>query len=78
MQTPEQQWAARQSERSASASPSPAGPVSNADWRQMTAYEQAAHLSRLDGDDAEARNWERMGKRAAAADAKPKKRGWFR
>ncbi|MEU9224839.1 hypothetical protein AB0D40_10780 [Streptomyces massasporeus] len=82
MQTPEQQYAALQAQRSAAASPSSVRPASHSEWRQMTAHQQAAHLARLDGREDEAREWERMGERAAAADAAaeamPKKRRWFR
>ncbi|WP_329532841.1 hypothetical protein OG568_22335 [Streptomyces sp. NBC_01450] len=82
MQTPEQQYAAHQAQRPASSSRSAVSPASHSEWRQMTAHQQAAHLARLDGREDEAREWERMGAQAAAADAaaeaRPKKRGWFR
>ncbi|MEU0603597.1 hypothetical protein ABZ484_36045 [Streptomyces sp. NPDC006393] len=80
MQTPEQKWAAQQTRRPAPARP--VRPATHAEWRQMTPHQQAAHLARLDGREDEARKWERMGAQAAAADAaaeaKPKKRRWFR
>ncbi|MET9387983.1 hypothetical protein ABZY09_45115 [Streptomyces sp. NPDC002928] len=80
MQTPEQQWAARQGQRPAPSPQSPTRPASHSEWRQMTAHQQAAHLARLDGREDEARKWEQMGEQAAAADAAAErpKRGWFR
>ncbi|MGW3493368.1 hypothetical protein [Streptomyces sp. NPDC001020] len=82
MQTPEQQWAALQTPRSAASPRSSVRPASHSEWRQMTAHQQAAHLARLEGHEDEAREWERMGAQAAAADAAAeaapkKKRGWF-
>jgi len=82
MQTPEQQYAARQAQRPASQSGASVRPAGNSEWRQMTPHQQAAHLARLDGRESEAREWERLGTQAAAADAaieaKPRKRGWLR
>jgi len=75
MQTPEQQYAARQAQRPAPSPRSSVRPASHSEWRQMTAPQQAAHLARLDGREDEAREWERMD---AQATAKPKRRGWFR
>ncbi|MEU6405553.1 hypothetical protein [Streptomyces sp. NPDC046985] len=77
MQTPEEQWAAsRQASQSAGASASRVRPAGSSEWRRMTAYQQAAHLARLDGREDEARRWEQ--KQSQAGEARPKKRGWFR
>ncbi|MEV6947933.1 hypothetical protein AB0N07_39565 [Streptomyces sp. NPDC051172] len=78
LQTPEQQYAARQAQSSTgSAAPStPVRPAANAQWRAMTPHQQAAHLARLDGRESDAREWERY--EAEASTPAPKKRGWFR
>lgn len=71
MQTEEQRYAAR-----ATSQPHPARPTTPAShevWTSMSAYEQAAHLCRLDGKEEEAREWERMEMGTQAA---PKRRRW--
>ncbi|MFM9446915.1 hypothetical protein [Streptomyces acidiscabies] len=76
MRTPEQQWAARQIERPATATGATVRPASNAEWRAMTVRQQAAHLARLDGREDDARKWERSEAEANAPQPK-KKRGWL-
>ncbi|MFD5322913.1 hypothetical protein [Streptomyces sp. NPDC127092] len=76
MQTPEEQYFA-QCVASGTARSGPVTPASHEVWRQMNAYEQAAHLARLDGGEAEAQEWERMAaERSATSDRKSG--GWLR
>lgn len=71
MQTEEQRYAAT---TRTPAPTRPATPASNEVWSSMTAYEQAAHLARLDGKEDEARKWERLEKGPSTA---PRKRRWL-
>ena len=76
MQTQEQRYAARQAQRPAPSPTQPVRPATQSQWRQMTVHQQAAHLARLDGREADARKWEQ---REAEANApQPKKRWWQR
>ncbi|MBT2440056.1 hypothetical protein J7E93_07960 [Streptomyces sp. ISL-36] len=62
MQTPEEQYRSQSSTRESARTGSTV-PASHEVWEQMNAYEQAAHLARLDGKEAEARKWESLGSR---------------
>jgi len=72
METPEQQYA----RQTATRPQRPTGNVSNAQWRSMDAYEQAAYLARSDGREDEARKHEQA--RSERLAPPKKKRGWFR
>lgn len=72
MQTEEQRYAQEAAARPHR--PAAGRPVSNREWRSMDAYEQAAHLAREAGKEAEARRHEEA--RAERLNP-PKKRRWF-
>ncbi|MFJ2828573.1 hypothetical protein ACIPC1_13515 [Streptomyces sp. NPDC087263] len=75
METPEQQYAREAAVRPHRPAVEPEQ-LSNQEWRQMDGYEQAAYLSRCDGDETAARKHEEA--RAELITPKPRKRGWFR
>ncbi|MFJ5302155.1 hypothetical protein [Streptomyces sp. NPDC088350] len=77
MPTPEQQWAAQQTDRSAAPVPArPYRPATDTQWRAMTPHQKAAELARSDGREDDAREWERLEAEGSAPQPK-KKRGWL-
>ncbi len=78
MQSPEQQYAARQVDRSTPA-PVPAQPhrpATEAQWQAMTPHQKAAELARTSGREEDAREWEQW--EAEQSTPQKKRRGWLR